>query len=63
VIYEKSPYSNDEPWDGIANEGIRIGNGVVPTGVYLYVIDLGDDDRLSQKVYKGNIYIASDNRR
>ncbi len=63
VIYEKTPYLNDEPWDGVANQGIRIGNGVVPTGVYLYIVDLGDDDRLSQKVYKGNLYIASDNRR
>ena len=64
LVYEKTKYDNSEPWDGIANRGIRIGNGVLPTGVYYYILDLGDD-RIedAERVKKGFIYIASDNRR
>ncbi|MDA3880873.1 MAG: Ig-like domain-containing protein [Prolixibacteraceae bacterium] len=63
IVYQAEPYTNDEPWDGVANKGVRIGSGPLPTGVYLYILNLGDDERLEQRIYKGNIYIASDNRR
>lgn len=63
IVYEAEPYSNDDAWNGVANKGVRIGSGALPTGVYLYILDLGDDERLKQKIYKGNIYIATDNRR
>ncbi|MBN2649100.1 MAG: tandem-95 repeat protein [Prolixibacteraceae bacterium] len=63
IVYEAEPYTNDDAWNGVANKGVRIGSGALPTGVYLYILDLGDDERLKQKIYKGNIYIATDNRR
>lgn len=64
IVFKKDGYSNDEPWDGVANKGLRIGNGAVPTGVYFYIIDLGDDRIPAKYRYPtGNIYIATDNRR
>lgn len=63
IVYESTLYSNDEPWDGVANSGVRVGTGPLPPGVYFYILDLGNDDRLNQRIFKGNIYIASDNRR
>jgi gliding motility-associated-like protein len=71
IVYKKSKYSNSEPWDGIANRGIRIGQGPVPAGIYLYILDLGDDRvnqtvngvTVNQRIVKGNIYVATDNRR
>lgn len=62
IVYERNKYSNDEPWDGVANKGIRIGNGALPTGVYFWILDLGDN-RINPRVLKGSFYIASDNRR
>jgi gliding motility-associated-like protein/uncharacterized repeat protein (TIGR01451 family) len=64
IVYQKDRYDNSEPWDGIANKGVRIGKGALPTGVYFYILDLGDD-RIPEtvRVPKGNIYIATDNRR
>ena len=58
IVYKSDRYSNDNPWDGVANKGVRIGSGRVPSGVYLYVLDLGDD-RIKERVLKGNIYVAS----
>ena len=64
IVYEKDIYTNDEPWDGVANKGLRIGNGAVPTGVYFYILDLGDDRIPNEyRIQRGYIYIASDNRR
>jgi gliding motility-associated-like protein len=68
VVYKKTKYSNSEPWDGVANKGIRIGHGPVPAGVYLYILDLGDDRvnreingiKVNNRIVKGNIYVASD---
>jgi gliding motility-associated-like protein/uncharacterized repeat protein (TIGR01451 family) len=64
IVYEKERYTNDEPWDGIANKGVRIGSGPLPSGVYLFVLDLGDEDKLEEerRIIKGNMYIASDTR-
>jgi gliding motility-associated-like protein/uncharacterized repeat protein (TIGR01451 family) len=62
IVYHREVYNNAEPWDGVANRGIRIGSGPLPTGAYLYILDLGDD-RVSDRYLRGNIYIASDNRR
>jgi gliding motility-associated-like protein len=65
VVYVKENYTNDEPWDGIPNKGIRVGSGIIPTGTYLYLLDLGDlkDEERNTKyrVWKGNIYVASHN--
>ena len=58
-LYEKEHYSNDDPWNGIATMGIRIGSGVVPTGTYYYILDLGD----GQGVFTGEFYIAAETRR
>jgi gliding motility-associated-like protein/uncharacterized repeat protein (TIGR01451 family) len=70
LVYKKERYSNSEPWDGIANKGIRIGQGPVPAGVYLYILDLGDDKvnrtvdgvLVNNRIVKGNIYVASEKR-
>jgi gliding motility-associated-like protein/uncharacterized repeat protein (TIGR01451 family) len=70
IVYKKSKYSNSEPWDGVANKGIRIGQGAVPAGIYLYILDLGDDRvnkkinnvTVNNRIVKGNIYVATDNR-
>ncbi|MFA9392258.1 MAG: Ig-like domain-containing protein [Prolixibacteraceae bacterium] len=63
IVYEKNNYSNAEAWDGIANKGIRVGNGVLPAGVYFYILDLGPNEAITERIIKGNMYIASDNRR
>lgn len=70
IVYQRSKYSNSEPWGGIANKGIRIGQGPVPAGVYLYILDLGDDEitreingvEVNNRIKKGNIYVAADRR-
>jgi gliding motility-associated-like protein/uncharacterized repeat protein (TIGR01451 family) len=61
IIYEKQKYSNSDPWDGKANKGIRLGKGVVPTGVYLYIVKLGDHELIKTRDQSGTIYVASDN--
>lgn len=63
IVYEKDRYSNDEAWDGVANKGIRVGSGPLPTGVYFFILDLGPDERITDRYIQGNIYVASDNRR
>ena len=62
VVYKKEKYSNDEPWNGVANKGVRIGRGVVPGGAYMFLLDLGDDERIPKEKnpFKGNIYIATE---
>lgn len=44
-IFSASPYLND--FNGVANEGILIGNGTVPNGSYFYIIDLGNGDTIN----------------
>ncbi len=60
IVYKKVNYSNDEPWDGVANKGVRIGNGPVPSGPYLFILNLGDDKRIKNNPVKGYIYVAAD---
>lgn len=61
IVYQRDKYDNSEAWNGVANKGIRIGSGALPTGVYFYILDLGPDERITQRIIKGNLYIASDN--
>ncbi len=65
LVYQKERYSNDQPWDGIANKGLRIGHGVLPTAAYLYILELGNlgEKNRHREILKGYIYIASDRRR
>jgi gliding motility-associated-like protein/uncharacterized repeat protein (TIGR01451 family) len=62
VVYKKEKYTNDEPWNGVANKGVRIGRGVVPGGAYMFLLDLGDDERIPKEKnpVKGNIYVATE---
>lgn len=60
IVYRKDHYTNDEPWNGVANKGVRIGSGALPTGVYLYILDLGNN-KIRKPIVKGNLYIATDN--
>ena len=57
IVYESSNYGNGSDrsgyWDGIANKGVRIGNGEVPTGTYYYILDLGK----GQEKISGFVYI------
>ncbi|MBN2805828.1 MAG: gliding motility-associated C-terminal domain-containing protein, partial [Prolixibacteraceae bacterium] len=63
IVYQKEKYSNDDPWNGVANKGIRVGSGALPAGVYYYILDLGPDERIIDRYIPGNMYIATDNRR
>jgi len=60
IVYKKVNYSNDDPWNGVANKGVRIGSGPVPSGPYLFLLNLGDDKRIKNNPVKGYIYVAAD---
>lgn len=51
VIYQANPYQND--WHGQSNTGLVIAGNKVTSGVYYYVIDLGNGD----PVYKGYVVL------
>jgi gliding motility-associated-like protein len=54
LVYESVDYGGaDGFWDGVANYGVRIGKGPVPTGVYFYSLYLGK----GEKQLSGFIYI------
>lgn len=57
LVYKSSNYGEGSGrsgfWDGVANKGVRIGNGEVPSGTYYYILDLG---RGEQKI-TGFVYI------
>lgn len=36
--------NNSPDWDGVANKGLKIGNGSVPDGTYFYSLELNDPD-------------------
>jgi gliding motility-associated-like protein len=61
IVYEVDKYDNNDPWTGAANKGIRLGNGILPAGVYFYILDLGDDERIleDERIRTGSIYIAT----
>lgn len=63
IVYQKEKYDNADPWNGVANKGIRVGGGALPAGVYYYILDLGPDERIIDRFVNGNMYIATDNRR
>lgn len=51
VVYITGAYQNT--WDGTSTEGLSMGGEKLPTGIYFYVLDLGNDT----PVYKGTIYL------
>lgn len=59
LVYQNDNYRNDEPWDGVATKGIKIGKGALPAGGYLYILDLGEDKNIAERYIKGVIYIAT----
>ena len=50
-IFRANPYQNN--WSGQSNTGMVIGGGKVTSGVYFYIIDLGNGD----PVYKGFVVL------
>lgn len=57
LVYESSNYGEGSGrsgfWNGVANKGVRIGNGEVPPGTYYYILDLGK----GQQKITGFVYI------
>ena len=51
LVYKTDKYQNT--WNGQSTEGITVGDGDLPAGVYFYVLDLGNDI----PYYKGTIYL------
>jgi gliding motility-associated-like protein len=51
-VFFSEGYNND--WDGVSNRGIVIGNGILPTATYYYVLDLYGD---GSEIVKGYVYI------
>jgi gliding motility-associated-like protein len=61
VVYKKKSYGNesrwgteDAWWDGRSASKLKVGNGLLPAGTYIYFLKLGGD---SSKVIKGTIFI------
>ncbi len=47
---------NTPDWDGTAQEGgVKVGSGVVPTGVYFYILEFNDGAR---KPLQGRLYLS-----
>lgn len=42
LVFQEENYSNDEPWDGVANQGIRFGSGPLPAGTYYVHLKIND---------------------
>jgi hypothetical protein len=55
MVFKAEPYRND--WDGTSSFGLNIGGDKLPTGVYYYILDLGD----GSKPTKGYIYLNREN--
>jgi gliding motility-associated-like protein len=51
-VFYAEGYSND--WDGTANRGIILGDGLLPTATYYYILDLNGD---GSEILKGYVYI------
>jgi gliding motility-associated-like protein len=52
VFNEQEGYQN--LWEGRSNANLVIGNELLPTGTYYYILDLLGD---GNKIYKGSIYL------
>ncbi|MEY3049159.1 MAG: hypothetical protein RL365_1197, partial [Bacteroidota bacterium] len=52
VVFEQDGYQN--LWEGRANTNLVIGNELLPTGTYYFILDLLGD---GNKMYKGSIYL------
>jgi len=54
-VYSSSNYGlgegRDGYWDGVANSGVRLGGGPVPSGTYFYVIRFDNGEKISGSVY------------
>jgi gliding motility-associated-like protein len=53
VLYEGN--INTPNWNGKASQGMTVGDGVLPTGVYFYVIEFNDGAR---KPLQGRVYLS-----
>jgi gliding motility-associated-like protein len=47
--------TNTPNWDGVSNKGITLGNSVVPTGVYFYILNFNDGNR---NPIQGRVYLS-----
>ncbi|RAJ27746.1 gliding motility-associated-like protein [Gelidibacter algens] len=52
VLYKGDNTRND--WDGTSNQGRKIGNGILPVGVYYYILEFHDGDT---KTIQGSVYL------
>ncbi len=48
-------HNEDGFWDGVSNEGLLFNNGLVPTGLYYYVLNLRDPEYLEPFI--GDVYV------
>ena len=46
--------NNTPNWDGTSNHGREVGNGVLPVGVYYYILELNDTNN---KTIQGSVYL------
>ena len=55
TVYKSNNYGEGQGksgfWNGTASQGVRIGNGPVPTGTYFYVLVLDGKEKLNGAVY------------
>jgi gliding motility-associated-like protein len=56
IVFSAKSYQNQ--WNGTTNLGLRIGGDELPTGVYFYVLDLGE----GKKPIKGYIHLQRENQ-
>jgi hypothetical protein len=51
VVYEVSGYNNkDKAFTGAANSGLSIGQGILPSGTYYYLVTYEVDNQLVRKL-------------
>jgi len=55
IVYKSSKYGEgsgkDGFWDGVANNGLRIGSGPVPFGTYFYILKLNGKETINGSFY------------
>ena len=54
ILYKGN--KNTQNWDGTSNQGREIGNGILPVGVYFYILELNDDT--NTKPIQGSVYLS-----